>query len=256
MDYLMILSCIEIKGEKLSLTFRPSPSLRANGSAHPVAFPAPEGVWPRRGHCGLRARAAAVGWAGRARVVSPQRRSPQHGPAMPPPGQTQLPDWDGLKLRVRTLIATHRVMIFSKSYCPYCHRVRERGGASLLLGPTQPLPFLAGWSMPVVRPPGEAGSSGLGSACGRGRETLRALRRALPCRVLPAYWSPQRWSDARSQLGHRRFFVFFFPSSRAYEWVGSAAWCFLLFFFSLCWAVSWRSGCWLRSTWAKLLLRG
>lgn len=44
---------------------------------------------------------------------------------MPPPGQTQLPDWDGLKLRVRTLIATHRVMIFSKSYCPYCHRVKE-----------------------------------------------------------------------------------------------------------------------------------
>ncbi|NXC40949.1 TRXR3 reductase, partial [Penelope pileata] len=43
----------------------------------------------------------------------------------PPPGQTQLPDWDGLKLRVRTLIATHRVMIFSKSYCPYCHRVKE-----------------------------------------------------------------------------------------------------------------------------------
>ncbi|NXJ09733.1 TRXR3 reductase, partial [Odontophorus gujanensis] len=44
---------------------------------------------------------------------------------MPPPEQTQLPDWDGLKLRVRTLIATHRVMIFSKSYCPYCRRVKE-----------------------------------------------------------------------------------------------------------------------------------
>ncbi|KAM6121201.1 thioredoxin reductase 3 isoform 1-T1 [Pterocles gutturalis] len=44
---------------------------------------------------------------------------------MPPPGQTQLPDWDGLKLRVRTLIATHRVMIFSKSYCPYCNKVKE-----------------------------------------------------------------------------------------------------------------------------------
>lgn len=44
----------------------------------------------------------------------------------PPPGQTQLPDWDGLKLRVRTLIASHRVMIFSKSYCPYCNQVRRR----------------------------------------------------------------------------------------------------------------------------------
>ncbi|KAM6325413.1 thioredoxin reductase 3 [Podargus strigoides] len=44
---------------------------------------------------------------------------------MPPPGQTQLPDWDGLKLRVRTLIASHRVMIFSKSYCPYCNKVKE-----------------------------------------------------------------------------------------------------------------------------------
>lgn len=44
----------------------------------------------------------------------------------PPPGQTQLPDWDGLKLRVRTLIASHRVMVFSKSYCPYCNQVRRR----------------------------------------------------------------------------------------------------------------------------------
>ncbi|NXJ87336.1 TRXR3 reductase, partial [Corythaixoides concolor] len=44
---------------------------------------------------------------------------------MPPPGQTRLPDWDGLKLRVRTLIASHRVMIFSKSYCPYCNKVKE-----------------------------------------------------------------------------------------------------------------------------------
>ncbi|NXF43151.1 TRXR3 reductase, partial [Oceanites oceanicus] len=44
---------------------------------------------------------------------------------MPPPGQTQLPDWDGLKLRVRSLIASHRVMIFSKSYCPYCNKVKE-----------------------------------------------------------------------------------------------------------------------------------
>ncbi|RMB98890.1 hypothetical protein DUI87_24434 [Hirundo rustica rustica] len=43
----------------------------------------------------------------------------------PPPVQTRLPDWDGLKLRVRTLIASHRVMIFSKSYCPYCNKVKE-----------------------------------------------------------------------------------------------------------------------------------
>ncbi|XP_025908290.1 thioredoxin reductase 3 isoform X2 [Nothoprocta perdicaria] len=44
---------------------------------------------------------------------------------MPPPSQTQLPDWEGLKLRVRALIDTHRVMIFSKSYCPYCNKVKE-----------------------------------------------------------------------------------------------------------------------------------
>uniref|UniRef100_H0ZCX4 thioredoxin-disulfide reductase (NADPH) n=1 Tax=Taeniopygia guttata TaxID=59729 RepID=H0ZCX4_TAEGU len=46
----------------------------------------------------------------------------------PPPGQTRLPDWDGLKLRVRTLIASHRVMIFSKSYCPYCKNGTHIGG--------------------------------------------------------------------------------------------------------------------------------
>ncbi|XP_005522123.1 PREDICTED: thioredoxin reductase 3 [Pseudopodoces humilis] len=45
--------------------------------------------------------------------------------APPPPGQTRLPDWDGLKLRVRTLIASHRVMIFSKNFCPYCNKVKE-----------------------------------------------------------------------------------------------------------------------------------
>jgi len=54
---------------------------------------------------------------------------------MPPPGQTQLPDWDGLKLRVRTLIASHRVMIFSKSYCPYCHKVRRRRGSARRAAP-------------------------------------------------------------------------------------------------------------------------
>lgn len=58
--------------------------------------------------------------------------------APPPPGQTQLPDWDGLKLQVRTLIASHRVMIFSKSYCPYCNKVRGRRESprrALLRGP-------------------------------------------------------------------------------------------------------------------------
>lgn len=57
----------------------------------------------------------------------------------PPPGQTQLPDWDGLKLQVRTLIASHRVMIFSKSYCPYCNKVRGRRESprrALLRGPS------------------------------------------------------------------------------------------------------------------------
>ncbi|XP_019392367.1 PREDICTED: thioredoxin reductase 3 isoform X2 [Crocodylus porosus] len=47
---------------------------------------------------------------------------------MPPPGQTRLPDWDGLKLRVRSLVGSHRVLVFSKSYCPYCLRVRQRLG--------------------------------------------------------------------------------------------------------------------------------
>ncbi|XP_009089351.3 thioredoxin reductase 3 [Serinus canaria] len=43
----------------------------------------------------------------------------------PPPVQTRLPDWDGLKLRVRNLITSHRVMIFSKTFCPYCNKVKE-----------------------------------------------------------------------------------------------------------------------------------
>uniref|UniRef100_A0A8D0GG26 Thioredoxin reductase 3 n=1 Tax=Sphenodon punctatus TaxID=8508 RepID=A0A8D0GG26_SPHPU len=42
-----------------------------------------------------------------------------------PPGQVRLPDWDGLKLRVRNLIGSHRVMIFSKSYCPFCTKVKD-----------------------------------------------------------------------------------------------------------------------------------
>ncbi|CAM5154277.1 unnamed protein product [Natator depressus] len=44
---------------------------------------------------------------------------------MPPPGQVRLPDWDALRLRVRTLISSHRVAVFSKSYCPYCNKVKE-----------------------------------------------------------------------------------------------------------------------------------
>ncbi|CAM5125885.1 unnamed protein product [Eretmochelys imbricata] len=44
---------------------------------------------------------------------------------MPPPGQVRLPDWDALRLRVRTLISSHRVVVFSKSYCPYCIKVKE-----------------------------------------------------------------------------------------------------------------------------------
>uniref|UniRef100_A0A7M4G302 thioredoxin-disulfide reductase (NADPH) n=2 Tax=Crocodylus porosus TaxID=8502 RepID=A0A7M4G302_CROPO len=53
-------------------------------------------------------------------------------PPPPPPGQTRLPDWDGLKLRlrVRSLVGSHRVLVFSKSYCPYCLRVRQRLGCS------------------------------------------------------------------------------------------------------------------------------
>ncbi|KAJ7316917.1 hypothetical protein JRQ81_003079 [Phrynocephalus forsythii] len=44
---------------------------------------------------------------------------------MPPPGQVRLPDWDTLKLRVRSMIGSHRVMIFSKSYCPFCRKVKD-----------------------------------------------------------------------------------------------------------------------------------
>ncbi|KAJ6668311.1 hypothetical protein lerEdw1_015688 [Lerista edwardsae] len=45
---------------------------------------------------------------------------------MPPPQQQlRMPDWDALTLRVRTLIGSHRVMIFSKSYCPFCVKVKD-----------------------------------------------------------------------------------------------------------------------------------
>ncbi|XP_060622182.1 thioredoxin reductase 3 [Anolis sagrei] len=44
---------------------------------------------------------------------------------MPPPGQVRLPDWDALKLRVRSMVTSHRVMIFSKTYCPFCRKVKD-----------------------------------------------------------------------------------------------------------------------------------
>ncbi|KAG8128101.1 putative Thioredoxin reductase 3-like protein [Naja naja] len=44
---------------------------------------------------------------------------------MPPPGQVRLPDLDAVRLRVRSLISTHWVMIFSKSYCPFCRKVKD-----------------------------------------------------------------------------------------------------------------------------------
>ncbi|XP_062356899.1 thioredoxin reductase 3 isoform X2 [Cinclus cinclus] len=85
-----------------------SPPLSPNRPARPVTLPAAEGA----------GAAGAEGQRG--------RRGEGAGAAMaPPPVQTRLPDWDGLKLRVRTLIASHRVMVFSKSYCPYCNKVKE-----------------------------------------------------------------------------------------------------------------------------------
>ncbi|XP_048343941.1 thioredoxin reductase 3 [Sphaerodactylus townsendi] len=44
---------------------------------------------------------------------------------MPPPGQVRVPDRDSLKLQVQAMIGSHRVMIFSKSGCPYCSKVKE-----------------------------------------------------------------------------------------------------------------------------------
>ncbi|XP_015284848.1 PREDICTED: thioredoxin reductase 3 isoform X1 [Gekko japonicus] len=44
---------------------------------------------------------------------------------MPPPGQVRIPDRDSLKLQVQAMIGSHRVMIFSKSFCPYCSKVKE-----------------------------------------------------------------------------------------------------------------------------------
>lgn len=98
----------EVQGGERSLA-NCSPPLPPNRSVRLVTLPAAEGA----------GAAGAGGQRG--------RRGEGAGPTMaPPPGQTRLPDWDGLKLRVRTLIASHRVMIFSKSYCPYCNKVRRR----------------------------------------------------------------------------------------------------------------------------------
>ncbi|XP_060095658.1 thioredoxin reductase 3 [Heteronotia binoei] len=44
---------------------------------------------------------------------------------MPPPGQVRIPDRDSLKLQVQAMIGSHQVMIFSKSFCPYCTKVKE-----------------------------------------------------------------------------------------------------------------------------------
>ncbi|XP_053845253.1 thioredoxin reductase 3 isoform X1 [Vidua macroura] len=94
-----------MQGGEPSLACCPPP-LPPNRSARLVTVPAAEGAGAAEGQRG--------------------RRGEGVGAAMPPPpGQTRLPDWDGLKLRVRTLIASHRVMIFSKSYCPYCNKVKE-----------------------------------------------------------------------------------------------------------------------------------
>ncbi|XP_041317770.1 thioredoxin reductase 3 [Pyrgilauda ruficollis] len=84
------------------------PSLPPIRSARLVMLPAAEGAGAVEGQCGCRGEGVGAATA-----------------MAPPPGQTRLPDWDGLKLRVRTLIASHRVMIFSKSYCPYCNKVKE-----------------------------------------------------------------------------------------------------------------------------------
>lgn len=98
----------ELQGAEPSLACC-SPPRSPNRPARPVTLPAAEGA----------GAAGAEGQRG--------RRGEGAGTAMaPPPTQTRLPDWDGLKLRVRTLIASHRVMIFSKSYCPYCNKVRRR----------------------------------------------------------------------------------------------------------------------------------
>uniref|UniRef100_A0A674HIZ9 thioredoxin-disulfide reductase (NADPH) n=1 Tax=Taeniopygia guttata TaxID=59729 RepID=A0A674HIZ9_TAEGU len=94
-----------MQGGEPSLACSPPP-LSPGRSARLVTLPAAEGAGAAEGRRG--------------------RRGGGVGAAMPPPpGQTRLPDWDGLKLRVRTLIASHRVMIFSKSYCPYCNKVKE-----------------------------------------------------------------------------------------------------------------------------------
>lgn len=90
---------------------------------------------------------------------------------MPPPGQTPLPDWAGLELRVRTLIASHRVMIFSKSYCPYCNKVRLRRRR---LGALPPRARSSLWRPPATPALGAAsprwprGGGGPGAAAGRG----------------------------------------------------------------------------------------
>lgn len=103
---------------------------------------------------------------------------------MPPPGQTQLPDWDGLKLRVRTLISSHRVMIFSKSYCPYCNKVRRRRESPrrtpprVLSSGRQPPERGLSEPLPSSRRPGECRAEGFSPArlAARGRQVWRGPR--------------------------------------------------------------------------------
>lgn len=128
------------RGRKRSWAFCP-PSLPIGPSPAPLR----KGRGEVGGQGGRWARSAAAGRSS----VRASAAGPAIGPAMPPPGQTQLPDWDGLKLRVRTLIASHRVMIFSKSYCPYCNKVRRRRpGVASARSPPPPGP-----SSPARQPP-------------------------------------------------------------------------------------------------------
>lgn len=136
-----------------------SPPLPPNTSAQLVTLSAAEGAGTAGGQRGGRGEGA--------------------GPAMaPPPGQTRLPDWDGLKLRVRTLIATHRVMIFSKSYCPYCNKVRRRRCEPAGRRSPRAPPLEGGVGRAVA---GGAARAGPGRAQGAGlREGGAGMRRALP----------------------------------------------------------------------------
>uniref|UniRef100_F6RCG4 Thioredoxin reductase 3 n=1 Tax=Ornithorhynchus anatinus TaxID=9258 RepID=F6RCG4_ORNAN len=92
-----------------------------------------------RGSSRRRAAAPAIHEDGRddrkperapAPVPAPQQQLPALSlapAAMPPPGSGGCPpeQREDVKRRIRSLIETHRVMIFSKSYCPYSTKVKE-----------------------------------------------------------------------------------------------------------------------------------